>query len=134
MSECVDTEARQQISALKSELIAIATDYWGKDGTNGHRSRSTRAQSRLDELERAYTHYLDKTRQDTCFGVEAMKEHEKEHEKILADAICARMKEVNEAIRRNKSKAQLIAAIAPYMGTAAALIIAFKDPILAALK
>lgn len=84
MSDCIDIEARGQVGELRADLTSLATDYWGKDGTNGHRSRSVLAQKRLDILERECEHYQDKVRRETCFGLAGLAEHEKDHDEILA--------------------------------------------------
>lgn len=130
MADCVDVEARGQIGELRSDLTSLATDYWGKDGNNGHRSRSVLAQKRLDVLERECDHYQDKVRRETCYGLEGLKKHEESHDKFLAEIIVKRIAEVNEEVRRNKTKLQVIGMLAPYFGTLAALLIAFKDVIL----
>ena len=134
MPDCIDIEARQQIGEVKTDLVALATDYWGKDGNNGHRSRSTLAQKRLDVLERECEHYRDKVRIDTCFGLSAVKEHEIDHDTIIADAVAKRVIELQLERAKTNKAVEFLKAWGPMATAGAAVLIAFKDIIGEALK
>lgn len=96
MSEpCADFEARGKIADLQAAHAALAMDYWGKDGNNGHRSRSVAAQARLRALDAEFSHYKDSERFKTCIGVEALKKHEAEHDKAFSEVVAVRVAEIN---------------------------------------
>ena len=122
----IDIEARQGVAQGHAEFIELATDYWGKDGKNGHRSRSLAAQERLGILEKDFTRFKDKERKDTCFGIVALAEHVEHHDEILAKAIAAEIMKLNDAARKNKTMIQWVQVFAPYFATAVALFLALR--------
>ena len=97
---CADFEARGAVSDLRAAHMALATDYWGMDGTNGHRSRSTAAQVRLRALDEEFHHYMDRTRFETCIGVEALKRHESEHDKVFSESVAVQVAEIQARANR----------------------------------
>lgn len=66
------------ISKLWGAFRELAADYWGPTKTNGLRSRVDDHEERLDELEESVRHYIDAQRRETCYGVAALKEYQKD--------------------------------------------------------
>lgn len=71
MSECIDSEARDRIAKIWTELREHAVDYWGPDKANGFRSRVHNISARIDVVEGKIKHYED-TRESSCIGKAAL--------------------------------------------------------------
>ena len=74
MEDCVDSEARDRIAKIWTELREHATDYWGPDKQNGKRSELVDIGERMTEVEKKIKHYED-TKESSCFGLKAIKEY-----------------------------------------------------------
>ena len=84
-----------QIAKIWTAHRELATVLWGDDKTrdNGIRSRvesleSSQTESAKDraELRESLRHYLDVERRDTCHGILALAEHEKEYFQKVEDS------------------------------------------------
>lgn len=74
MAECVDSEARDRIAKLYTEMRQHSVDYWGPDMTNGKRSEVIGLGERMTLVESKIKHYED-TRESTCLGLAAFREY-----------------------------------------------------------
>jgi len=68
MLEMIDTEARDRIAKIWTELREHAADYWGPDKTNGKRSEVVSLGQRVSTLEDTIKHRED-TREQNCLGL-----------------------------------------------------------------
>ena len=76
MDENADQLARRDLSRLCSDFRELASDYWGPDKGNGKRSVVIEHDKAIADLKTELRHYLDKGREETCFGCAALTEHE----------------------------------------------------------
>lgn len=74
MPECIDTEARDRIAKLYTEVRQHSVDYWGPDKANGKRSEVIELGERMKTVENKIRHYED-TRESSCLGLAALKEY-----------------------------------------------------------
>jgi hypothetical protein len=74
MAECVDSEARDRIAKIWTELREHSTDWWGPDKTNGKRSEIVDLGDRVNTLEKNFKHCED-TRVANCLGLKALEEY-----------------------------------------------------------
>lgn len=74
MPECVDSEARDRIAKLYTEVRQHSVDYWGPDKANGKRSEVIGLGERMALMESKIKHYED-TRESTCLGLAAFREY-----------------------------------------------------------
>jgi len=74
MPECVDSEARDRIAKIWTELREHSMDYWGPDKTNGMRSEVIDIGARLGDVEKKIKHFED-TKESSCYGLKAIKEY-----------------------------------------------------------
>ncbi len=72
MPECVDSEARDRIAKIWTELREHSMDYWGPDKANGVRSEVVDIAKRLTDIESMAKHFED-TREAQCYGLKAIK-------------------------------------------------------------
>ena len=72
--ECVDSEARDRIAKIWTEIREHATDYWGPDKQNGKRSEVVDLGDRVDAIEEKITHYED-TKEQSCIGLAALNKY-----------------------------------------------------------
>jgi len=72
--DCVDSEARDRIAKIWTELREHSTDYWGPDKTNGKRSEIVDLSDRVGTLEKSFKHFED-TKVTNCLGLKALEEY-----------------------------------------------------------
>jgi len=74
LEDCVDSEARDRIAKIWTELREHSTDYWGPDKQNGKRSEIVSMSTRMSDVEKKIKHYED-TRESSCLGIAALDEY-----------------------------------------------------------
>jgi len=74
MPECVDSEARDRIAKIWTELREHSMDYWGPDKQNGLRSEVVGMSTRMSNVEGKIKHYED-TKEISCYGLQAIREY-----------------------------------------------------------
>lgn len=107
MAEIIDTEARDRIAKLWTEIREHAADYWGPDKTNGKRSEVVDIGKRLDHLEGKIKHYED-TKEQSCLGLAAFREYLKEKEQ---EAVEMRVEKIKAKTLMNVQYLQLVGII-----------------------
>jgi len=93
MTECVDSEARDRIAKLYTEVRQHSVDYWGPDKANGKRSEVIGLGERMTVVENKIKHCED-TRESTCLGLAALRDY-------IAGL---KQEDVDMAVERTKSK------------------------------
>jgi hypothetical protein len=91
MAECIDSEARDRISKIWTELREHATDYWGPDKQNGKRSVVGELVKRVDAIEDKINHFED-TREASCLGLSAFRAYLKTREDEEAEMLIEKSK------------------------------------------
>lgn len=140
----VDVEAREDVQTLTERLHALETlahdiehALWGDSRlrNNGLRSRSRihsrvlqRLIKRFDDLDAELRHYLDKGREETCFGTGALEAHVEQHHNVPAkEETEVAVAKIQAGATRSSSSWQSIAMIVGQALTLiGVLLVAFK--------
>lgn len=128
----VDVQAREELAALKTLVGDLAHSHWGdsQKRDNGLRSHVVKHHRviqhlirRADESDKAHQHYLDRKRQDTCFGIAELSKHLKEHEQMSAHDIAV---EIARMQGKDKTWDRLALIVVGAMSAIATVVTVFK--------